>query len=164
MFQIVAHALAIALHVFSLQRHDLPLPVAVLCAVCTASSSLAMAREPACYQADLFSCTWLCTARKLIVGCAADLQAIVCTASSSLAAAVGMIQMGGGGSGLLAFLVMAWASLLPLGLFFQAVLPLPLPQGPLPYGGLTPSFEHERAEAYRCARGWCMRGPQHDNA
>ncbi|KAA6419880.1 MAG: hypothetical protein FRX49_10243, partial [Trebouxia sp. A1-2] len=79
------------------------------------------------------------------------MQAIVCTASSSLAAAVGMIQMGGGGSGLLAFLVMAWASLLPLGLFFQAVLPLPLPQGPLPYGGLTPSFEHERAEAYRAS-------------
>lgn len=91
--------------------------------------------------------------------CAGDLQAIVCTASSSLAAAVVMIQMGGGGSGLLAFLVMAWACLLPLGLLLQAVLPMPLPQGSLPYGGLTPNFQHERAQAYRCAQVWYLHGP-----
>ncbi len=115
-----------------------------------------------CYQASFFSCTWLHTARRHVDGCAGNLQAIVCIASSSLAAAVVMIQMGGGGSGLLAFLVMAWASLLPLGLFLQAVLPLPPPQGPLPYGGLTPNFQHERAQAYRCAQVWYMHGPQHD--
>ena len=91
--------------------------------------------------------------------CAGDLQAIVCTASSSLAAAVVMIQMGGGGSGLLAFLVMAWACLLPLGLLLQAVLPMPPPQGSLPYGGLTPNFQHERAQAYRCAQVWYLHGP-----
>lgn len=33
-----------SLHVSSLQHHDPPLPIAVLCTVCTASSSLAMAR------------------------------------------------------------------------------------------------------------------------
>ncbi len=49
MFRIFAHALAIArMLVFSLQRHDLPLPVAVLCTVCTASSSLAMAMATVC--------------------------------------------------------------------------------------------------------------------
>ena len=49
------------------------------------------------------------------------------------------------------FLVMAWASLLPVGLLLQALLPLPPPQGPLPYGGLTPHFAQERSDAYRCS-------------
>ena len=80
------------------------------------------------------------------------LQALVCTASSSLAVAVALIQLGGGGSNSLASLVLLWASSLPLGLLLQAILPLPPPQGPLPYGGLTPNYQLERAAAYRCVR------------
>ena len=76
-------------------------------------------------------------------------QAVVCLASTSLAVAVAIIQVGGGRSGLLPMLVTAWALLLPLGLLLQAVLPLPPPHGPLPYGGLTPHFQRERAESYR---------------
>ena len=122
-----------------------------------------MAKQSACCTGLLLSgrpllLRWPCVTKRLVDGCADDLQAIVCIASSSLAAAVVIIQMGGGGSGLLAFLVMAWASLLPLGLFLQAVLPLPPPQGPLPYGGLTPNFQHERAQAYMCAQVWHMHG------
>lgn len=80
------------------------------------------------------------------------LQALVCTAGSSLAVAVALIQLGGGGSNSLASLVLIWASSLPLGLLLQAILPLPPPQGPLPYGGLTPNYQLERAAAYRCVR------------
>ena len=80
------------------------------------------------------------------------LQAVVCSATGSLGLAVALIQVGGGqagGAGSLLFLVMAWALLLPVGLLLQAVLPLPPPEGPLPYGGLTPHFNKERSEAYR---------------
>ncbi len=79
-----------------------------------------------------------------------DMQAVVCCASSSLAVAVATVQVGGGTSGLLGFLITAWALLLPVGLVFQALLPLPPPEGALPYGGLTPLFQRERAEAFRC--------------
>ena len=75
---------------------------------------------------------------------------MVCGATGSLALAVALIQVGSRGTGALLFLVMAWASLLPVGLLLQAVLPLPPPQGPLPYGGLTPHFAQERSDAYRC--------------
>lgn len=77
-------------------------------------------------------------------------QAVVCSATGSLALAVALIQVGGGGqAGSLLFLVLAWAFLLPVGLLLQAVLPLPPPQGPLPYGGLTPHFNQERSDAFR---------------
>ena len=82
--------------------------------------------------------------------CGLLLQSVVCGATGSLALAVALIQVGGGGAGALLFLVMAWASLLPVGLLLQAVLPLAPPQGPLPYGGLTPHFAQERSDAYRC--------------
>lgn len=77
------------------------------------------------------------------------MQVVVCSATSSLALAVALIQVGGGGSGLLLFLVISWALLLPVGLLLQAALPLPPPQGPLPYKGLTPHFKQERSDAYR---------------
>ena len=66
--------------------------------------------------------------------------------------AVAMVQLGSGKSGSLAFLMMTWASMLPLGLSLQALLPLPPPQGPLPYGGLSPHYQHERAASYRFDR------------
>ena len=63
--------------------------------------------------------------------------------------AVAIVQVGGGKSGSLALIMVTWASLLPLGLLLQAVLPLPAHQGPLPYGGLSPHYQQERAQGYR---------------
>ena len=77
------------------------------------------------------------------------LQMVVCVAASSVALAVALLQVGGSSSGLLPLLVSLWALLLPLGLLLQAALPLPAPEGPLPYGGLTPHFQQERAAAHR---------------
>lgn len=76
----------------------------------------------------------------------------MCSATGSLALAVALIQLGrgqAGAAGSLLFLVMAWALMLPVGLLLQAVLPLPPPQGSLPYGGVTPHFSQERSDAFR---------------
>ena len=67
-----------------------------------------------------------------------------------LAAAVAMIQVKGGSSGALGALLMTWALSLPVALFLHAVLPLPPPQGPHPYG-LHPNWDKERAQAGRQA-------------
>lgn len=65
-----------------------------------------------------------------------------------LAAAVATIQVQGGSSGALGALLMTWALSLPVALFLHAVLPLPPPQGPHPYG-LHPNWDKDRAQAGR---------------
>lgn len=77
-------------------------------------------------------------------------QVILCSMTGFLAAAVAMIQVKGGSSGALGGLLMTWALSLPVALFLHAVLPMPNPQGPHPYG-LHPNWDKERAQAGRQA-------------
>lgn len=69
--------------------------------------------------------------------------------TACLALAVALVQVrGGASSAALAGLLMAWAASLPVALFLQALMPLPPPAGPHPYG-LHPNWDQEQAQASR---------------